>query len=221
MVVNKDQNMEKAILDAAERLFLERGYAMVSTTQIAKEVGCNQALVHYYFRTKERLFEEIFAQKLKTFFSVIFKTHDENLPFVEKLRRTIGAHFDMLQANPKLPFLVINELTTNPERIDHLKASLGETIDLVHSPFQQELDAEIEAGRIRPITIPDIIYMMVSLNAMAFIAAPMMKKILFLNEDFFNQMLQHRKQENIRVILNSLKPDVDENKLNQQKSKKQ
>lgn len=220
MVVNKDQNMEKAILDAAERLFLAKGFAMVSTTQIAKEVGCNQALVHYYFRTKERLFDEIFAQKLKTFFSVIFKTHDADLPFEEKLRRTIAAHFDMLQANPKLPFLVINELTTNPDRIDHLKASLGQTVDLDHSPFQQELNAEIEAGRIRPTTIPDIIYMMVSLNAMAFIAAPIMKKILYFNEVFFEQMLQHRKQENIRVILNSLKPDVDENKLNQQKTKK-
>ncbi len=209
MSVNNEQNMEKTILDAAEKLFLEKGFAMVSTTQIAKAAGCNQALVHYYFRTKDRLFEAIFAEKLKTFFSVIFHTHDESLPFEEKLKKYIGAHFDMLMANPKLPFLVINELTTNPDRIDSLKEMLGSTISHVYEPFQKELDAEIDAGRVRPTTIPDIIYSMVALNVMAFIGAPIMKKILVLNDDFFNFMLMHRKEENIRVIINSLKPDVE------------
>lgn len=209
MTVNNEQNMEKTILYAAEKLFLEKGFAMVSTTQIANAAGCNQALVHYYFRTKERLFEAIFAEKLKTFFSVIFQTREESLPFEEKLKKYIGAHFDMLMANPKLPFLVINELTTNPDRIDSLKESLGQSISHVYGPFQEELDVEIEAGRIRPTTIPDIIYSMVALNVMAFIGAPIMKKILVINDDFFNFMLMHRKEENIRVIINSLKPDVE------------
>lgn len=208
MSVNNEQNMEKAILDAAEKLFLEKGFAMVSTTQIAKAAGCNQALVHYYFRTKDRLFEAIFAEKLKTFFSVIFQTHDESLNFEEKLKKYIGAHFDMLMANPTLPFLVINELTTNPERIDSLKEMLGQSINYVYGPFQKELDAEIEAGRIRPTTIPDIIYLMVSLNVMAFIGAPIMKKILYLDDGHFKAMLMHRKEENIRIILNGLKPDA-------------
>lgn len=207
MTINTEQNMEKTIMDAAEKLFLEKGFAMVSTTQIAKEAGCNQALVHYYFRTKDRLFEAIFAKKLKTFFSVIFQTHDESLSFEEKLKKYIGAHFDMLMANPKLPFLVINELTTNPERIDSLKEMLGQSNSYVYGPFQKELDSEIEAGRIRPTAIPDIIYSMVSLNVMAFIGAPIMKKILYLDEDHFKAMLMHRKEENIRIILNGLKPD--------------
>jgi AcrR family transcriptional regulator len=96
MSVNNKQNMEKTILEAAEKLFLEKGFAMVSTTQIAKVAGCNQALVHYYFRTKDRLFEAIFAEKLKTFFSVIFQPQDESLTFEEKLKKYIGAHFDIL-----------------------------------------------------------------------------------------------------------------------------
>jgi len=209
MTINNEQNMEKTILDAAEKLFLEKGFAMVSTTQIAKAAGCNQALVHYYFRTKDRLFEAIFAEKLKTFFSVIFHTHDESLPLEEKLKKYIGAHFDMLMANPKLPFLVINELTTNPDRIDSLKDMLGSSISYVYGPFQKELDAEIDAGRIRPTTVPDIIYSMVSLNVMAFIGAPIMKKILYLDNEHFKAMLLYRKEENIRIIINSLKPDVE------------
>lgn len=209
MTINTEQNMEKTIMDAAEKLFLEKGFAMVSTTQIAKAAGCNQALVHYYFRTKDRLFEAIFAEKLKTFFSVIFQPQDESLTFEEKLKKYISAHFDMLLANPKLPFLVINELTTNADRIDSLKEMLGQSITYVYGPFQQELDAEIAAGRIRPTTIPDIIYSMVSLNVMAFIGAPIMKKVLFLDDKHFKAMLLYRKEENIRIILTGLKPDVE------------
>ncbi|HCB63228.1 MAG: hypothetical protein A2W93_11345 [Bacteroidetes bacterium GWF2_43_63] len=220
MSVNNEQNMEKTILEAAEKLFLEKGFAMVSTTQIAKAAGCNQALVHYYYRTKDRLFEAIFADKLKTFFSVIFQTHDESLTFEEKLKKYIGAHFDMLMANPKLPFLVVNELTTNPSRIDSLKEMLGPTINHAYEPFQKELDVEIEAGRVRPISIPDIIYSMVALNVMVFIGTPIMKKILFLDESHFNYMLQYRKEENIRIILSSLKPDAETEKIAKSKKRK-
>ena len=57
------KNLEQDILDAASELFLSRGFDNTSTTDIAKKAGCNQALVHYYFRTKENLFQRIFLQK--------------------------------------------------------------------------------------------------------------------------------------------------------------
>jgi len=63
----QDIPMEQLIVETAERLFLEKGFAMTSTTEIAKEIGCNQALVHYYFRTKAKLFEAIFEKKIKLF----------------------------------------------------------------------------------------------------------------------------------------------------------
>ena len=58
---NETEPMEQAILRAAERLFLDKGFALTSTTEIAREAGCNQALVHYYFRTKENLFSKRFS----------------------------------------------------------------------------------------------------------------------------------------------------------------
>ena len=72
MEFKNNQSMESIILETAERLFLEKGFAMTSTTEIAKEVGCNQALVHYYYRTKENLFNVIFEQKFNGFFQGIF-----------------------------------------------------------------------------------------------------------------------------------------------------
>ena len=89
MLINETKDMEKTILDTATKLFLEKGFASTSTTEIAKEVGCNQALVHYYFRTKERLFEAVFANKFQNFATNILEINRGNFSFEEKLRMKI------------------------------------------------------------------------------------------------------------------------------------
>ena len=61
----KEQNLEQKIIDVAEKIFMDKGFDSTSTTDIAKEVGCNQALIHYYFRTKENLFQQIFYKKFE------------------------------------------------------------------------------------------------------------------------------------------------------------
>ena len=104
----KEQNLEIQILQAAEELFLSNGFAGTSTTDIAKRVGCNQALVHYYFRTKENLFLQVFMAKL----DMILKTLQQPLlnqdaDFFDKLRNVIGAYYDFLANYTRLPFFVI------------------------------------------------------------------------------------------------------------------
>ena len=108
MDIKNEQNMEQAILETAERLFLEKGFASTSTTQIAKAVGCNQALVHYYFRTKENLFQQIFIVKIELFLKTFMIEENEG-DFFTKMERRIGLYFDMLSYNRKLPFLILNE----------------------------------------------------------------------------------------------------------------
>ena len=73
MSINSKQNMEEAILEKATSLFLEKGFEATSTSEIARSVGCNQALVHYYYRTKERLFERIFQKKIKFLLGSLLK----------------------------------------------------------------------------------------------------------------------------------------------------
>src|SRR5659263_766090 len=90
---------EQAIMEAAEELFLENGYARTSTTAIARKAGCNQALVHYYYRSKENLFGLVFRKKISVFLSFFLQVSHEDLPFEEKLAKRIGAHFDMIRAN--------------------------------------------------------------------------------------------------------------------------
>jgi TetR/AcrR family transcriptional regulator len=206
MTHEQDANLEQLILETAEKLFLEKGFAMTSTTEIAKKVGCNQALVHYYFRTKENLFQSIFAKKIRLLLSSTIENSQKDISFEEKLKAKIESHFEMIRANPKLPFLVVNELITNPERINSLKEKINELPKSVFIQLQQELQIEIDNGRIRPIEIMDLVLTIVSLNAMLFLTGTIFKNIAQLTDTDFEKLIEHRKQEHVRIILASLKP---------------
>ena len=205
---NETEPMEQAILRAAERLFLDKGFALTSTTEIAREAGCNQALVHYYFRTKENLFEKIFEQKIRMLISNIFSIDREGGTFEEKLRRKIEAHFEILKKNPKIPFLVINEITTNPERIASLRDSIGELPLSVYATFEQDLQKEIAQGRVRETNALDLMFSALSLNLATFLVRPVLQNILGLTDEAMDGFLEHRKEENVKIILQSLKPSL-------------
>lgn len=204
MNINEEINIEDAILETAERLFLEKGFALTSTTQIADAVGCNQAMVHYYYRTKDRLFEAVFEKKIKLFVSNLLHIGEENIPFKEKLRKRIETHFDMIKANPKLPFLIFNELTTNPKRLISLKEKIGQFPQSIISQLEKELQAEIKAGAIRPIETIDLVMTIISLNVILFLMSPVFKTVANISDDQFNAMIERRKKENVTIILNSL-----------------
>ncbi|MDP4228763.1 MAG: TetR/AcrR family transcriptional regulator [Bacteroidota bacterium] len=198
--------MEKKILEAAEQLFLEKGFAMTSTTEIAKIAGCNQALVHYYFRTKDHLFDAIFENKVRMFISTFMEISNEDIPFEEKLKRKIEAHFDMIRANPKFPFLIINELTTNPQRVEKIKAKISQLPKAIFGQLDKELDEEIRKGNIRPIKTIDLLFSIVSLNMVLFLAKPFIKTITNISDEDYEAMVEHRKKENVLMILRSLRP---------------
>jgi AcrR family transcriptional regulator len=206
MEQKKDHDTERMILDAAERLFLEKGFAMTSTIEIAKEANCNQALVHYYFRSKENLFQSIFEKKIKILVSNFEENSQKELTFEERVTQTIESHFEMVRANPRLPFLIFNELITNPSRLNSLKEKIIELPKAVLILLQNELRKEVEAGRVHPMEITDLILSIISLNVMLFLTSPIWKTITGMSDEDFEALVEHRKKEHVRIILASLKP---------------
>jgi AcrR family transcriptional regulator len=206
MRIVKDTNTEQAIIDVAERLFLEKGFSMTSTTEIAKEVGCNQALVNYYFRTKDNLFEAIFEKKVNLFIAIFFKEKNDNIPFKSKVKLIIETHFEVLKANPKIPFLFFNEITTNPKRIEKLKQKGLKLPSSMFLEMEKELKNEIAKGNIRNISSTDLMISIFSLNAMLFIGSPIIKVIGKFTDEEYNKLIEHRKKENVHIILKSLEP---------------
>jgi len=207
MDIKSDQSLEQTILEVAERLFLEKGFALTSTTEIAKEVGCNQALVHYYYRTKDNLFNVIFEQKFKLLFQGIFEMKSlGNLKFQDKLKYIIESHFDILRKNPGIPSLILNELSRKPDQITDLREKLHELPEKLIVELNEELQLEIENGNVREISIIDLIVTMLSLNVALFIMLPVVEKALQWDEAQKEFMISHRRSENVDFILKSIRP---------------
>lgn len=206
MDIKSEQSMEQSILETAERLFLEKGFALTSTTEIAREVGCNQALVHYYFRTKDNLFNTIFEQKFRLFFQHVFELGNlDNLSFTDKLKHIIESHFDMLKANPRLPLLIISEFSRRPEQVDVLKEKLQGIPQKLFEKLNDQLNTEIAAGKIRQITLLDLLFSALSVNISLFLLIPIVSQAMSINEAQQGFLIEHRKQEHVTFILNSLR----------------
>lgn len=203
---NGDPTMEEAILAAAERLFLQKGFAQTSTTEIARQVGCNQALIHYYFRTKEQLFIRIFQEKIRFFLARLMGVYDQGIPFEEKITRMVDAHFDILLENPRLPALIINEIAANPERIKELKTSVGHLPAGFFVRLEADLQAEVAAGRVRPMAAFDLMLDILSLDALPFLVSPILKGALELTDSQFAVAMDHRREAVKKTLINSLRP---------------
>jgi len=197
--------MEQAIIEAAERLFLERGFSLTSTTDIAKEVGCNQSLINYYFRSKENLFKSIFEKKALLFFSSLKEPFETGLPFLEKIRILSENHFKILANNSKLSFFILNEVHTNHKRLEDFTDIVNETLGKIFPLLEEELKDEIKAARIKETNFFDILLTMVSLNIGVFLLQPVLRNLR--DQSDAETLILKRGKENARILLLSLIPE--------------
>lgn len=145
-------NREDAILRAAEQEFLAKGFEGARTTSIAKAAGVTHAMLHYYFRTKEQLFERILDEKLQLMSQTVLSAFGEpGLPLAERLRNGIGRHFDFVAENPDLPRFIVNEVFARPERYELMRRRIGPLAGNLMREMQQELDAAAACGQAEPI----------------------------------------------------------------------
>ena len=200
------QSKEQQILAAAEQEFLTRGYDGARTTSIAQAAGVTHAMLHYYFRTKEQLFERIVDEKFETMSHSMFAIMgDPSLPIVERIKGGIEAHFDFVAQNPLLPRFVINEIISRPERYDVLYKRVGAIIDNIYRGLQSEINRSAERGEIERVDIKMLFISIMSLNIFTFLAYPFMEPLmgeLMVNRERF---LAERKAENIEMILRRIK----------------
>jgi len=111
------ESAEQKIKAAAKKLFTQKGYAAVKTRDIATEAGINLALVNYYFRSKENLFELVMLENMTTFIEgAAAIIHDETTSLDQKIELLVGHYIDILIKNPNVPQFVLNEMQSHPEK---------------------------------------------------------------------------------------------------------
>lgn len=203
--MKEEQNTEQAILKAAEKEFIEKGYALSKTTEIAKAAGVTHAMLHYYFRTKENLFDKVFQEKSRLIAGSFASIVSEDLPFLEKVAKSVEMHFNFLINNPKLAFFVVSEIVANKERQDTCKKMFLPIINNTLRKLGQSIDEEVAKGTIRHIEPFDLLLSVISLNAFVFLAHPIVDMITNGDEKVCEDFLEHRKKENIELIISRLR----------------
>ncbi|WP_080904193.1 TetR/AcrR family transcriptional regulator [Parabacteroides sp. Marseille-P3160] len=204
MEKEENRNTEQAILKAAEEVFLEKGFVGAKTTEIASRAGINHAMLHYYFRTKENLFNIVFQRKIELLATSLSKVFSQEVPFFDKIRIAVETHFDFVAANPRLLFFIYSEVINAPERRKQLKERVFPIAFGILSRLGIEMKEEAAKGTIRPIEPLELILNIISLNVITFLAHPLISE-LNLDQDVIRRILKLRKESNAAFIINGLK----------------
>ena len=201
-------NTEQQILASAEKLFLQKGFSATSTTDIARDAGCNQALVHYYFRTKENLFNKIFDAKFDSVMDFIDSSMKDDSDIFGNIRNAVGAYFRYLSENAYTPQFIFNELMQNPVRRRHIREAFltNRRSSEVFSKIQVMVEKAVNTGIIRRIDPLDLIFDGISLVVFSFITAPAFVDLLGRDSSSLNDFIEHRKEEIITLLTYGLKP---------------
>ncbi len=207
LLVNMDKQESKAnkdteqlILEAAVREFSTKGFDGARTSAIAAEAGVTHAMLHYYFRTKEKLFERIFQEKLGYIINMVLAPLAESSGDIrERIRNGIGAHIDFLKENRELPIFFVTTINSRPEVYGDVIANLSASASARMDAFQRELDAAHARGEIAQVDARALVGDVACLNVFPFLANPLMMAVMGYAD--FDDYIEARKKENVEIIM--------------------
>lgn len=207
----RDRTTGDRILDAAHAVFLRRGTAGARMQDIATEAGVNQALLHYYFRSKDRLSKAVFHRAAAQLLPRVIETMAADIPLEEKVTRVVRIEIDRLSQTPYLPGYIISELHHHPDRVRQLIAAVtGLTPEDVRprvlSGLRRQLEAGIKARRLRRITPEQFMVNLMSLCIFPFAARPLIMALLGLDATGFDRFIERRRDELAAFFLAALRP---------------
>jgi len=185
--IEPDTSTEEKIKEAARKVFTQKGYAATRTRDIAEEAGLNLALLNYYFRSKEKLFEIIMMEKFQKLFGVLVPIlNNESTSLEKKMEMMAENYIDLLSVTPDLPLFVLSEIRNNPGRFgEKMQASKL----LRESHFVKQL---MEARKdIHPI---HFLMSLLGMLLFPFIARPVFGSVGLLAEKEFQAMMTERKK---------------------------
>lgn len=206
MIDLKEKPTEELILDAAMKVFTKKGFAAARTEEIAKEAGINRALLHYYYRDKQTMFNLIFETRFKEFFKGLFVIFEaDNISLFEKIRRMVEHEINTLTKHPDLARFIITEVAQQPELLIEYGKKLGVNPRLFIEGFEKQVSKEVSAGIIKPIEGKQLLINIMSLCIYPFVAKPIIQTMMTVEETTFYQMTEQRKKEVSEFIISAIK----------------
>lgn len=196
----KEVGTEQLILHAAREVFVKKGFEGARMQEIADCAGINKALLHYYFRSKEKLFDAVFQEIAVHIYPAMQQIISAELGVVEKLTFFVQVYLKILSENPFIPAFIINTLNTSPERFANILLSSG----INPEKLQMEIDKEVQMHKIRPIKVEHLFVNVLSMCVFPFVTQPIIKSLFNLDEMLFKKYMEERKIEIIEFVIKSI-----------------
>jgi len=195
-------NTEQHILETARIVFMQNGYDGTTMQMIADEARINKSLLHYYYRSKEKLFKQIFEKVFIKFIPHLGVIFMSDMSMEEKIHAFANRYIDVFIENPLIPIFVMQELSKNPDHLTELIKDAGINPGIMLGKIEQMLEDE-------GISMQDPRHFFVNLIGLCifpFAARPLIQRMIFNNnQDDYNTFLQERKKEVPRLILNAIR----------------
>lgn len=187
----KDISTEQKILEAAEIIFHEKGFDGARMQEIANKATINKGLLHYYFKSKDALFEAIFDVAIRRMITNLNAILAMDNPLEEKIELMVDAYLNMLSRNAALPLFVINGLNKNPDKF--IAKHLGGNLKNMFASFKSCVDKEVRAGKIRPIDSRQLFMNILSMSIFPFLGRPMIQVVTGIDNKMFYQLMAERR----------------------------
>lgn len=201
-MVNKEHSTEFVILSAAKKVFSIKGKDGATMQEIANEAAINKALLHYYFRTKDLLFEQVFFEEVKKFSPILKNAIAQEVDLYQKINNICEAYILMAIENPFVPVFVIGELNKQPDLLIQ-KMFDGDLPDFPKLALQ--IKEEVDAGKIKPIMPQQLIMNMMSMCVFPFLMKPMFIVGMQIDKDIFTNLMLQRIKDVPKFIIDSIK----------------
>lgn len=197
----KEKQTEDKIAEAAREVFVEKGMSGARMQEIADKAGINKSLLHYYFRSKEKLFNFVFAKLTNRIGKMIASTMNEKVSIEEKVKQFTETYIDILLKNPFLPNFILNEITRNPDSIiKQFSESKVEPIKYLE-PLNKQLKSEGYS-----LQADDFIINLLSLVIFPIAARPLLQRLIFNgNTNEYKEYIRNRKTSIVIFVMNALK----------------
>ncbi|WNH12310.1 TetR/AcrR family transcriptional regulator [Thalassobellus suaedae] len=199
----KDENTEYQILNAAKQVFQTKGMDGARMQEIANKAGINKAMLHYYYRSKQLLFEAVFKNAFSLLAPQLNAILNDDSTIEEKIKNFTSNYISFIIKHPYLPNFIIQELNRNEDFILKIKNNTGfPNLE----KFKKQVNIEVEKGILRPISGEQLFINILSLNVFPFIGKPLIKALINTDDVTYNQLIESRKTEVSKFIINAIKP---------------
>jgi len=195
----KDSKTEQLIKDTAKRIFLTDGKMLATTQEIADAAGVNRTLLHYYFRSRDVLFDLVFKEAVTKLRQRIHEVLALDLPFRQKIESLVGVFYDELVELPYLETFIALQLNQDPGRFAEVFINLPGGKERMRK-FLKEIQREMEEGNIMDMKPINFFINLFSLMAYPFVARPIYLKMFELSESTYDKLLADRRKMIISIL---------------------